>query len=381
MDQRTKVALALAIQLFEGDSFDNDLLTIACSKSRTVCNIAMLFQKEDIQQHFRLGYLCGEEWVRYYLDFDFQRLFRMRKDIFKELVKVIAPSYVPKMQRGDTPAITVDKATLMTLWYLASQTPMESLGDRFGVAPSTVYHELNCIVDILCRLSPKFIVWLKEYECAVVRQQFHDRAGYPGVIGAIDGCHIDILAPADDQDSYTDRKMNHSIILQGGSLWWTKIFYLQVVKLKKYLKSNFCMQEGPESLFYNPYNHLVGDKAYPNRTWVMVPYKDYGNLTLTQRRHNFIHSSTRTVIEHAFGLLKGRWRCLLKLRLKRINRATNFILACCVLHNFCYLHNDDVIQDMVNDDRQMRQQNLRGYHDAANADIAIQKRDRIATLL
>ncbi|KYN00585.1 hypothetical protein ALC62_08635, partial [Cyphomyrmex costatus] len=58
------------------------------------------------------------------------------------------------------------------------------------------------------------------------------------------------------------------------------------------------------------------------------------NLTLTQRRHNFVHSSTRTVIKYAFGLLKGRWRCLLKLRLKRINRATNFILACCVLHNF-----------------------------------------------
>ncbi|XP_018357335.1 PREDICTED: putative nuclease HARBI1 [Trachymyrmex cornetzi] len=108
---------------------------------------------------------------------------------------------------------------------------------------------------------------------------------------------------------------------------------------------------------------------------------DYGNLTLTQRRHNFVHSSTRTVIEHAFGLLKGRWRYLLKLRLKCIDMATNFVLACCVLHNFCFLHNDEVIQNMVNDDRQMRQQDLMEYHDAANADIAIQKRDRIASLL
>jgi len=41
---------------------------------------------------------------------------------------------------------------------------------------------------------------------------------FSGVIGAIDGCHIDVLAPANDQDSHTDRKMNHSIILQGGFL-------------------------------------------------------------------------------------------------------------------------------------------------------------------
>ena len=102
----------------------------------------------------------------------------MRKDTFKELVKVIAPRYVPKMQHSDTPAITVDKATLMTLWYLAGQSPMESLGDRFDVVPSTVYHEVNRIVDILCILSSKFILWPKEHECAVVRQQFYDRAKY-----------------------------------------------------------------------------------------------------------------------------------------------------------------------------------------------------------
>ncbi|XP_039309060.1 putative nuclease HARBI1 [Solenopsis invicta] len=294
------------------------------------------------------------------------------------------------MQRGDASIITVDKATLMALWYLAGQSAMESGGDRFGVAPSTIYHEIHRIVDILCTLSHKFIVWPKEHECAIIRQQFNDRAGYPGVIGSIDGCHIDVLAPANDQESYTDRKMNHFIILQG-ICTATKIFTnvsigtpgsrndCRVLRPSIFYKK--VIEEGPESLFYIPNNHLVGDKAYPNRTWLMTPYKDYGNLTLTQRRHNFVHSSTRIVIEHAFGLLKGRWRCLLGLRLKRIGRVTNFVLACCVLHNFCFLHKNTVIEEMVNDDRRMRQQDIREYCDAANIEIAKQKKDCIANLL
>ncbi|XP_032677836.1 putative nuclease HARBI1 [Odontomachus brunneus] len=215
MNQKTNVALALAIQLFEEETFDDDLLIIACSKLGAVCNVSLLFRKEDRQRHFRLGQLCGEEWIQYYLDFDFHRLFRMRKDTFIELVNVIAPIYMPKMQRGDAPVITVDKATLIALWYLAGQSAMENGADRFGVAPSTIYHEVHRIVDILCALSHKFIVWPEENECAAIRQQFYDRAGYPGVIGAIDGCHVTVLAPANDHDSYADRKMNHSIILQG----------------------------------------------------------------------------------------------------------------------------------------------------------------------
>jgi len=32
-------------------------------------------------------------------------------------------------------------------------------------------------------------------------------------------------------------------------------------------------QNGPLSLFNENSYHLVGDKAYPNRSWLMAPYK------------------------------------------------------------------------------------------------------------
>jgi hypothetical protein len=47
-------------------------------------------------------------------------------------------------------------------------------------------------------------------------QQFHERSqGFPGVIGAIDGCHIPIKQPRHNAHDYYNRKQFHSIILQG----------------------------------------------------------------------------------------------------------------------------------------------------------------------
>jgi hypothetical protein len=51
--------------------------------------------------------------------------------------------------------------------------------------------------------------------------------------------------------------------------------------------------------------HLLGDSAYGLSTWLLTPFKDYGNSTQTQRRYNYVHSSTRMAIERTFGALKG----------------------------------------------------------------------------
>lgn len=44
---------------------------------------------------------------------------------------------------------------------------------------------------------------------------------------------------------------------------------------------------------------------------------------------------TRVQIENVFGLLKGRFRQLLLLEFWSVNKATQFIFACAVLHHLC----------------------------------------------
>jgi hypothetical protein len=46
-------------------------------------------------------------------------------------------------------------------------------------------------------------------------------------------------------------------------------------------------------------------------------------------------------VERAFGILKGRWRILLKRIDMPLRHIPNVITACICLHNLCIIHRDE----------------------------------------
>ena len=84
----------------------------------------------------------------------------------------------------------------------------------------------------------------------------------------------------------------------------------------------------------------LGDSAYALSNWLMKPYIDRGNLTPEERSFNIKHSTTRVVVENAFGRLKGRFRSIGKRLDLKVENACNVIAACCVLHNYCEMRNE-----------------------------------------
>ena len=88
-------------------------------------------------------------------------------------------------------------------------------------------------------------------------------------------------------------------------------------------------------------SHILGDAAYRLTKYIMVPFKDNGHLLERQIIFNKRLSSARMMVERSIGLLKGRFRSLLDtLPLYRTDLIPKYIIACCILHNICLMHND-----------------------------------------
>ena len=105
---------------------------------------------------------------------------------------------------------------------------------------------------------------------------------------------------------------------------------------------------------------LAGDSAYPLTTWLMKPFPDRGRLTPKQRKFNLKFSALRCVVERAFGMLKSRWRIILKTIEQKTTTLKKTVIAACVLHNICIergdLHeaNDSDSDDSSDDDSEGR---------------------------
>ncbi|KAH7954065.1 hypothetical protein HPB49_015317 [Dermacentor silvarum] len=96
--------------------------------------------------------------------------------------------------------------------------------------------------------------------------------------------------------------------------------------------------------------HILGDAAYPIREHLLTPFKNYGNMTQAKSKYNTCHASTRVVIENAFALLKQRFRQLRYIEFTTVDKITQFIVGCCVLHNICLDNGDIDVEDLLTDE-------------------------------
>ena len=238
-------------------------------------------------------------------------------------------------------------------------------------------------------IKGNYIKWPTSDECTTNAVAVEQKYGMPNVIGCIDGTHIRVKAPSNDRDSYVNRKGFTSINVLAvcdDNMRFTYIYADRAgsVHDARVLRCSSLSHELMNDTFVNGQYHLLGDSAYPLLPTLLVPYRDNGHLTKEQRRFNTIHSSARSVIERAFGRLKGKFRRLRGIEATSMKNALLLIEASFVLHNFilaCDNERDDDMHDCeLGDDEEAGGQDST-IGGSSLKQLAVAKRDQIAKMI
>lgn len=181
---------------------------------------------------------------------------------------------------------------------------------------------------------------------------FRDRWDYPHCLGALDGKHVVIQAPANSGSLYFNYKHSFSVTLLALVDADYKFIYVDIgaygrqsdggifsaSSLGKALSSpnslkipNDDVIHGSEDLGALPYV-IVADEAFPLQKHIMRPYPGR-NTTIEQQVYNYRHSRARRVVENAFGILSQRWRVFHTKIAVKPERVVSIVKATTILHN------------------------------------------------
>ncbi|XP_071149239.1 putative nuclease HARBI1 [Mytilus edulis] len=234
---------------------------------------------------------------------------------------------------------------------------------------STVSLVINRVTDSLVAMKDDFISWPDNQRKNAILARFYDKAGFPNVVGSIDGTHIRITGPSIDEPAFVNRKGFRSTNVQAicdheGQINYGTTFstFVTIIFLFKGRFTNISARwpgSAHDSHVFrtsaigqhleNVYQGigqgvLLGDSGYPCRQFLLTPYRQPA-AGRGQARFNRRHCLTRSTIERTFGIWKKRFHILgSEIRMKP-DKACRIIIACGILHNIAIMRNEPEVAE------------------------------------
>lgn len=265
--------------------------------------------------------------------------YRFPSNIIHNLVCALTPHLQRPTERNH--ALSPSLITAIALRFYATGAKFNTIGDVHGVHKMSVS---RAVEEVSLLLATKFVdkvhftknpQKLRSIALGFAAKGRH--GGIPSIIGAIDGSHIRIKAPKEDEQAYISRKNFHSINMQAvcdHQLLFTNVVIKFPGSTHDAFIWNTCdLKDEFEQGVYERY-WLLGDSAYTNTIHLCTPITH--PRTEAEFRFNRCHCATRNVIERAFGVLKLRFLSLHSwggTLLFEPPKACLIIMACIILHN------------------------------------------------
>ena len=220
--------------------------------------------------------------------------------------------YITNAVRDDVEPLTTfgwpipTKVQVMaTLRYLGSASLQLSVADTLGMSQSSVSRCVHRVCSSLYLKMDDYIQWPNDINSA--KNTFFGVGGFPGVVGAIDGTHIRIQEPKNNENAFINRKYFPSINVYAVCDASQKFTFASIRWLGSCHDSFILRQtELWDQYEQNHRNGLIlGDSGYPCRSWLLTPYIQPD--TPAQQAFNRALARTRTVVECSSGRLKRRF--------------------------------------------------------------------------
>lgn len=264
-----------------------------------------------------------------YNDQELVERLRFPRETILMLVGKLEETIQPTTERNHSiPAVL---QVCVALRFYATGSFLNSVGDAVGLHKSTVSRIVHRVSNELSNMLPQF----PNNAAALnkLKMDFHAIAGFPNVVGAIDGTHVRLQAPSSDEHLYVNRKGYHSINVQAicdanlkitncVARWAGSTHDSRILRLSQ-------IGEAFEQGLID--GILLGDSGYPLKPWLLTPFLNAGNRS--EQRYNNAHCKTRNTVERTFGVMKRRFHCLHgELRMSPA-RVCKIICTCVALHN------------------------------------------------
>ncbi|KAF8393770.1 hypothetical protein HHK36_019968 [Tetracentron sinense] len=197
--------------------------------------------------------------------------------------------------------VSIEEQMVTFLHLIGHNVRLRVIGSRFHRSCETIHRYFNIVLRAIMKLHKDLI---RPPTCCTSPEIQHNRRYWPwfeDCIGAIDGTHVCASVPIALQARFRGRKEG------------TTQNVLAVVSFD--LKFMYVLA-GWEGSAHDSCKYLLGDAGYGLRNGFIPPYqgvryhlKEYSNHSSENEKElfNLRHSSLRTTVERAFGVLKKRF--------------------------------------------------------------------------
>ena len=262
---------------------------------------------------------------------EFREKFRLPVDAFVHLLELIGPRLEHRTRRNR--ALTARQQLLVFLHFLGTNSFYHVMHSCHGISTSTVWHIIHRVVPAILSLKREFIRW--PGQPLSIAAKFRDIAGFPCVAGCVDGTHVQVNPPRNNEDAYVNRHHSKSLNVAMVSGPDYTIYFCSSRCPGRWHDSRVIKESSLWTAFEQQGNRpfpgavILGDSAYACNSWLIPPFR--GDVEGARRRFNEAHKKTRCTIERAFGILKKRFYALQTGMSEKHDKSGRACPVCCYI--------------------------------------------------